>query len=81
MVCSCTGNGLHAGKTSLGYDWRISSENQLSGRRGEGRQSDDGKVFMIEGGVIQQDFCRLCGSSKRVVGSWGYHHTHLFDDG
>lgn len=53
MVCSCTGNSLHADKASLGYDLRIGSQNELSGCRGERWQSDDGKVFMIEGRVIQ----------------------------
>lgn len=53
VICSCTGNRLHACNTSLGNGRRVCAEDQFRGSRGKLGQTGDRQVLVVIVGVTQ----------------------------
>lgn len=52
MDCSCSGDGLDGACSLFGECWRGWAQNELCGGGGEGCKTGDGKIFVVQRGVI-----------------------------
>lgn len=51
MDGACAGDCLYAAGALFGESWGISAQDQLCCARGEGLETGNGEVFVVEGGV------------------------------
>lgn len=50
---------MHGGYALVRKGWRVSAEHDLCGCGGEVRETGDWEIFVVEGGVVAEDFVGL----------------------
>lgn len=59
MVGASSGNSLDADRPAFLEGVRVGAQDEFRGRRGEGSETGDGEVFVVQRGIISDDALRL----------------------
>ncbi len=66
MHGTCARDGLYGGCALFRKSCRVSAQDELCSGRGEGCETGDGEVFVIQGGVVAEELISLGGSKQSV---------------